>query len=88
MSHKFKIYGKQNCSNCVKMKEICMDNKKDYLYLELDKDFERSDYEFFWNSVDKENKQWPIIEYRGILVSYKLFMKVFLDEFLGIKEVN
>ena len=86
----FKIYGKKNCSNCDKMKQICIDNKKDYIYYELDKDFKREDYNFFWESVDKENKQYPIIEYRGILISYKLFIQVFLDEFLDgvIKEIS
>ena len=88
MIHKFKIYGKENCSNCMKMKQICIDNKKDYLYFELDKDFERADYNFFWKSVEKENQQYPIIEYRGFLISYILFMKIYLDEFLGIKEVD
>jgi len=88
MIHKFKIYGKENCSNCMKIKQICIDNKKDYLYFELDKDFKRSDYDFFWKSVDKENQQYPILEYNGILISYKLFIKVYLDEFLGIKEID
>ena len=88
MIHRFKIYGKKNCSNCMKMKQICIDNKKDYLYFELDKDFERADYNFFWKSVDKENRQYPIIEYNGLLISYNLFIKIFLDEFLGIKEVD
>ena len=87
MSYKFKIYGKENCSNCDKIKQICIENKKDYLYFELDKDFKRSDYDF-WKSVEKQNRQYPIIEYRGFLISYKLFIQVYLNEFLGIKEID
>ena len=90
MNYNFKIYGKKNCVNCDKMKQICIENKKDYLYFELDKDFQRSDYVFFWKSVDKENRQYPIIEYKGFLISYKLFIKLYLNEFLdgGIKEIE
>ena len=88
MIHKFKIYGKENCSNCDSIKEICKANKKEYIYYQLDKDFKREDYYFFWESVDKENRQYPILEYRGILISYKLFIKIYLDEFLGIKEID
>ena len=84
MNSEFKIYGKENCSNCDKIKEICKANKKEYIYYQLDTHFKREDYKFFWESVEKENRQFPIIEYRGMLISYKLFMKVFLDEFLGI----
>jgi len=78
----FIIYGKPNCSNCDNIKEICESNKKEYIYYQLDKDFKREDYSFFWKSVDKENRQYPIIEYRGFLISYKLFMDVYLKEFL------
>ena len=88
MIHKFKIYGKENCSNCMKMKQICIDNKKNYLYFELDKDFKREDYNFFWKSVEKENQQYPILEYNGLLISYNLFLKIYLDEFLGIKDID
>lgn len=83
MTHKFKIYGKENCINCEKIKQICIDNKKDYLYFTLDKDFKRDDYKFFWESVDLANRQYPILEYRGILISYKLFIKEYLNEFLN-----
>jgi len=85
MTHKFKIYGKENCINCEKIKQICIDNKKDYLYFTLDTDFKREDYKFFWESVDLVNRQYPILEYNGILISYKLFIKEYLNEFLAIK---
>ena len=88
MKHVFVIYGKANCSNCDSIKEICKANKKPYIYFELDTDFKREDYEFFWKSVEKENRQYPIIEYRGFLISYQLFIKSYLKEFLGLEKIN
>jgi len=84
----FVIYGKPNCSNCENIKEICRAHKKEYIYFELDTDFKREDYSFFWKSVEKENRQYPIIEYRGFLISYILFMKSYLKEFLEGKIQN
>jgi len=82
MNSPFKIYGKKNCYNCENIKEICKSNNKVFEYLELDKDFKREDFEWFWEPV--EIKQFPILEYKGIKVSYHLFNKVFLKEFLNI----
>ena len=90
MKHVFVIYGKANCANCDNIKEICRAKKKEFIYYELDTDFKTEDYEFFWKSVDKKNRQYPIIEYRGFLISYRLFMDAYLKEFLdgGIEEVH
>ena len=75
MIHKFKIYGKENCSNCMKMKQICIDNKKDYLNFELDKDFKREDYNFFWKSVEKENQQYRLKHVKLILLLDELLQR-------------
>ena len=88
MTHVFVIYGKPNCSNCNNIKEICKANKKEYIYFELDTDFKEEDYTFFWKSVDEQNRQYPIIEYRGFLISYTLFMEAYLKEFLGLEEIH
>ena len=82
MSSIFQIYGKKNCSNCDKIKKICIDNKKDFEYQELEIDFKRSDFEWFWKNV--EIKEYPIIRYKGIYISYHLFNKVYLDTFLSV----
>jgi len=86
----FVIYGKPNCTNCENIKQICKTNKKEYIYFELHKDFQKEDYSFFWKSVEPEHRQYPIIEYRGFLISYTLFMKSYIKEFLdgGIEEVD
>ena len=88
MVNVFVIYGKPNCNNCENIKEICKAQKKEYIYYELDTHFKKEDYEFFWKSVDKKNRQYPIIEYRGFLISYKLFMEAYLKEFLGLEEIH
>ncbi len=88
MDHVFVIYGKPDCPNCDSIKEICKANKKEYIYYELDKDFKEEDYTFFWKSVEKENRQYPIIEYRGFLISYNLFVNAYIKEFLGLEKIH
>lgn len=83
MNSVFQIYGKQNCSNCNKIKKLCIENKKTFEYKELDVDFTRPDFEWFWKDIEPENRQYPILRYNGILISYHLFNQVYLEEFLS-----
>jgi len=84
----FKIYGKPNCNNCENIKEICTAHKKEFIYYELDTHFKEEDYSFFWKSIEPEHRHYPIIEYRGFLISYILFMKCYINEFLGLEEID
>ena len=38
------IYGKHNCPFCVKAKFLCERNKLEYVYKQLDEDFDRNDF--------------------------------------------
>lgn len=77
----FIIYGKQNCPNCDFIKNLCIEHNKTFEYKELDKDFKREDFENFFKVVDK--KVYPVLSYNGIQISFYLFLKVYLQEFLN-----
>lgn len=79
----FQIFGKMNCSNCETLKNIMDKNKKEYEYKLLDVDFTRKEVEWFFKDLDPEIKQFPIIRYNGMFISYFHFTKIYLDNFLS-----
>ena len=75
------IFGKKDCKNCSSFRDLCIKNNKEFEYRELGVDFEREQFDWFFEDV--EIKEFPVLRYKGMLVSYHLFNKTYLNQFLN-----